>query len=205
MALSPAVFLDKDGTLVHDVPFNVDPSLIRLRDDAGTALALLQRRGYRLVLISNQPGLAHGFFAANALDRMWTALAEQLAGYGVALDAIYFCPHHPQGVEPRLARVCDCRKPQPGLLLQAAREHGLDVCRSWMIGDILDDVEAGHRAGCRSILLDVGSETEWRAGPEREPDFVARSLSEAVAHVLALTPRSAGAVRAETEALEWEE
>ncbi|NMG36785.1 HAD-IIIA family hydrolase [Azoarcus sp. TTM-91] len=183
----PAVFIDKDGTLIHDLPYNVDPARVRLREDAGPALARLRQAGYRLVLITNQAGLAHQKFEEAALLPVWDILASLLGLYGVTLDAIYYCPHHPQGSHPEFGRGCDCRKPAPGLLLRAAREHRLDLPRSWFIGDILDDVEAGHRAGCRTVLLDVGSETEWRSSPLRRPDRVAASLTEAAADILAAT------------------
>lgn len=183
MALNRAVFLDKDGTLVHDVPYNTDPEHIRLRDGAGPALSLLKRRGYRLIVVSNQPGIARGLFDETALAAVWDTLARLLDRHDVLLDGIYYCPHHPQGIDPRYTRVCDCRKPQAGLLRLAASEHHLDLERSWIIGDILDDVEAGRRAGCRTVLLDVGSETEWRTGPNRQPHFIAASLIEAAHHI----------------------
>lgn len=185
MALSAAVFIDKDGTLIHDVPYNVDPERVRLREDAGEALARLQQNGYRLILVSNQSGIALGLFEPDALDAVWARIAVVLSDHGVVLDAIYHCPHHPDGTHPRYAGPCACRKPEPGLMMQAAREHGLDLARSWLIGDILDDIEAGHRAGCRTVLLDVGSETEWRAGPLRTSDYVAGNLSEAADEILA--------------------
>jgi histidinol-phosphate phosphatase family protein len=191
MALSPAIFLDKDGTLVHDVPCNDDPARIRLRHDAGPALAWLQRQGYRLVLVSNQAGVARGVFEEPALDAVWRGIADALSPYGVVLDAIYYCPHHPQGIVSALARACDCRKPAPGMLRRAAREHGLDLARSWVIGDILDDIEAGRQAGCRTVLLDVGSETEWRMAPLRRPHLVAASLTEAAAEILDHDARAA--------------
>lgn len=185
MALKAAVFIDKDGTLVHDVPYNVDPGRIRLREDAGSALAALQAAGYALVLVSNQSGVARELFDEADLETVWQALQERLAARGVCLDGIYYCPHHPEGSHPRHRRPCECRKPRPGLLLRAAADLGLDLAGSWMIGDILDDVEAGRRAGCRAVFLDVGSETEWEAGPWRAPHFVARSLAEAAAHITA--------------------
>lgn len=185
MALSAAIFLDKDGTLVHDVPYNVEAGLIRLRSDAGRALARLREAGYALVLVTNQPGVARGLYEETALDAVWTTLAEQLAPFGVAFDAIYYCPHHPQGSNRRYAYPCSCRKPAPGLLFRAAAEHGYDLPRSWLIGDILDDIEAGRSAGCRTVLLDVGSETEWRPGAWREPHFTASSLSAAADCILA--------------------
>ncbi|MGE5469789.1 MAG: D-glycero-alpha-D-manno-heptose-1,7-bisphosphate 7-phosphatase [Bacteroidota bacterium] len=184
MALNAAVFLDKDGTLVHDLPYNVDPARVVLRDDAGVALARLQAAGFRLIVVSNQPGVAHGYFPESALAAVWIVLQQQLAEQGVGLTAIYYCPHHPAGREARYALRCDCRKPQPGMLLRAAAEHGIDLAASWMVGDILDDVEAGSAAGCRSVLLDVGSETEWRPGAAREPDFVAGELSAAAEYIV---------------------
>jgi histidinol-phosphate phosphatase family protein len=104
---------------------------------------------------------------------------ELAAEAGAAIEGVYWCPHHPQGIVAEFTRVCECRKPAPGMLLRAAREHRLDLSRSWFIGDILDDVEAGRRAGCRSVLIDNGNETEWLRGPGREPDTVVRDMHEA--------------------------
>ena len=197
-ALNAAVFIDKDGTLIEDVPYNTDPARVRLREGAGEALARLQQCGYRLVLVTNQPGIALGLFEPSALEAVWKKIADELSAYGVVLDAIYHCPHHPEGSDSRYAGACDCRKPEPGLLLQAAREHGFDLRRSWLIGDILDDIEAGRRAGCRTVLLAVGSETEWRRGPLREPDIVASTLAEAVEGILGWRPDdAAGALSSE--------
>jgi histidinol phosphatase-like enzyme len=92
---------------------------------------------------------------------------------------LYYCPHHPDAPHPRYAVRCKCRKPAAGMLLQAAGQHALDLERSWMVGDTLDDVEAGHRAGCRAILIDNGNETEWRAGPDRHADVVVTNLAQA--------------------------
>jgi D-glycero-D-manno-heptose 1,7-bisphosphate phosphatase len=185
----PAVFIDKDGTLIHDVPYNVDPEKVRLRSDAGMALTRLRRAGYLLILVTNQPGVARGLYGEADLIPVWERLALELAAWGTGLEGIYYCPHHPEGSDPRYAYVCDCRKPQPGLLIRAAADHGIDLSRSWMIGDILDDVEAGHRAGCRTALLDVGSETEWLPGPRRQPHLVAPSLLEAASGIVAQTLR----------------
>lgn len=182
--MSAAVFIDKDGTLVHDVPYNVDPRRVVLVDGSGPALARLQAAGFALILVSNQPGVALGRFGEAELDGVWDELRRQLGAYGVRLAGIYYCPHHPAGSRPGYALVCGCRKPRPGLLQRAAREHRIDLARSWMVGDILDDVEAGHAAGCRTVLLDVGSETEWRDGPLRRPDFVVKGFPEAVEGIL---------------------
>lgn len=174
-----AIFLDKDGTLIKDVPYNVNPELIELSDNAGTGLHLLQQRGYRLFVISNQPGVAKGLFAETALEPVEIRIAELLSREQVVLDGFYYCPHHPDGLLHDFAIDCDCRKPMPGMLLRAAREHGIDLSRSWMIGDILHDVEAGNRAGCRTVLIDNGNETEWDISPARMPDFVVPDLHAA--------------------------
>ena len=167
-----AVFLDKDGTLIDDVPYNVDPARIRLAAGAGVALARLRAQGFRLIVVSNQPGVALGRFAAGALDAVARRIAELLAPHGAAPDAFYWCPHAP-------GDGCECRKPRPGMLRAAAREHDLALADSWMVGDILHDVEAGHRAGCRAILIDNGNETEWDLSGPRTPDVCAADLQAA--------------------------
>ena len=189
-----AVFIDKDGTLIDNVPYNVDPALIRLSHRAGEALALLKQQGYRLFIVSNQSGVARGYFPESAVEGVKRRLAELLSEHGVALDGFYYCPHHPKGSVPEYTRECDCRKPASGMLQAAAREHGVALERSWMIGDILDDVEAGHRAGCRSVLIDNGNETEWEASPQRKPDHVVADMYEAARVIIeasAPAPQSA--------------
>src|SRR6185437_10611233 len=162
-----AVFLDKDGTLIDDVPDNVDPALVRLAPGAAEGLPLLRAAGLRLVVVSNQSGVARGLFPESALEGVEARLRELLEGVGVSLDAFLYCPHHPGGVVPRYAVACDCRKPAPGMVVRASRELGIDPSRSWLVGDILDDVEAGNRAGCGTVLIDNGNETEWVTGPYR--------------------------------------
>lgn len=175
----PAVFLDKDGTLVEDVPYNVDPAQIRLTVGAVEGLRALDQARYRLIVVSNQSGVARGYFAETALQAVEARLRELLGAVGVPLAGFYYCPHHPEGPVSAYAVACGCRKPAPGLLLRAARDHGIDLTRSWFVGDILNDVEAGHRAGCRTVLLDVGGETEWAWSPWRVPDRVTGDLAEA--------------------------
>jgi histidinol-phosphate phosphatase family protein len=171
-----AVFLDKDGTLVDDVPNNVEPERIVLCRGAGPALRLLARLGYRLFVVTNQPGIAFGHFAAAAMEVVSGRLRDLLLREQLALDGFYFCPHHPEGTVAPWATACHCRKPLPGLLLKAALDYGIDLRASWMVGDILHDVEAGNRAGCRTILIDNGNETEWRLGPRRVPTRMAPDL-----------------------------
>ena len=175
----PAVFLDKDGTLIEDVPYNVDPSRVRLTCRAAEGLQALQEAGYRVIVVSNQSGLARGYFDEKALVGVVECMRELLAQYGVRMVAFYYCPHHPAGKVPRYAVACTCRKPEPGLILRAAQENQIDLSRSWLIGDTLDDVEAGRRAGCNTVLLDNGHEREWDLSPPRVPHHVAPDLAEA--------------------------
>ena len=192
MAVTPprhaAVFVDKDGTLIDDVPYSCDPARIRLLPTVARGLARLQRAGQRVVVVSNQPGVALGRFALAALDGVEARLRELLRDAGVALDLVRWCPHHPLGTVPDYAIACACRKPAPGLLFDAARTLDVDLARSWMIGDILDDVEAGSRAGCRAILVDRGGETQWRAGYFRVPFATVRTFDEAASAILDAAP-----------------
>ncbi len=165
MRADRAVFLDKDGTLVDDVPYNVDPDLIRLAPGADEGLPALRDLGYRLFVVSNQSGVARGLFPESALVAVERRLRELLGALGVALDEFYYCPHHPQGRVKPYDVDCDCRKPSPGLIRRAATAHHLDLDHSWLIGDILDDIEAGHRAGCRTLLIDSGMRPNGSPGP----------------------------------------
>jgi D-glycero-D-manno-heptose 1,7-bisphosphate phosphatase len=174
-----AVFLDRDGTLVYSRHYPSRPEELRLYENIGPGLRRLQKAGFRLVVITNQAGIARGYFTEDDLQLMHEYLSGELARLGVQLDAIYYCPHHPDGVIPELARRCQCRKPAPGMLLAAAADLDIDLARSWLVGDILDDVEAGHRAGCRSILVDLGTES-LPTQHIRCPDFIARNTAHAL-------------------------
>jgi histidinol-phosphate phosphatase family protein len=186
--LRRAAFLDKDGTLVVDVPYNADPNKIVLMDGALDGLRALHEAGYLLIVVSNQSGVARGYFEEAALDAVEARLRALLDAAGIPLAGFYACPHHPDGLVTRYAVACECRKPAPGLLQRAADEHGIDLERSWLVGDILHDVEAGSRAGCRTILLANGHETEWDLRPGRHPDLLARDLTEAARLILSRSP-----------------
>jgi len=179
-----AVFLDKDGTLVHDVPYNVDPAQIALLPGVGESLRRLQDAGFLLFVVSNQPGVALGRFPASALTNVEARIDDLLAEYGVVISAYAWCTHAPAGVRGASTLACTCRKPRPGLLLDTATTHGVALERSWMVGDILDDIEAGSRAGCRTILVDRGNETRWRAGKLRTPNAIVYQFVDAAALIL---------------------
>jgi D-glycero-D-manno-heptose 1,7-bisphosphate phosphatase len=185
-----AVFIDKDGTLVRDIPFNADPRRIELSEGAAEGLRILGRAGHPLFVVTNQPGLAIGRFTEADFMKVVAALHGIFARHGCVLAGVYHCPHHPNGRVERYRSVCGCRKPLDGLLRRAAADHGIDLEKSWMIGDILNDVEAGRRAGCRTVFIDNGNETEWVKSPLRQPDITVGRFDEA-ALAVSLAMRSA--------------
>jgi histidinol-phosphate phosphatase family protein len=174
-----AVFLDKDGTLLDDIPFNVDPDRMRLAEGAREGLEALGGAGLPLFVVSNQSGIARGLFDDSAMRVVERKLETLFEECGARMSGFFYCPHHPAATVPAYALLCSCRKPEPGMLFRASAEHGVDPMRSWMVGDILDDIEAGRRAGCATILLDNGNETEWDLSPRRVPDHRVPTLDQA--------------------------
>lgn len=144
---SPAVFLDRDGTLMHDTGYVGDPASVQIYPGVPEALAKLKAAGYKTVIVTNQSGIPRGYFTEADFHAV-QARFEELIGPGL-IDAVYYCAEHPD-------HATDRRKPGPGMLLEGAREHAIDLTRSWMIGDRAGDVEAGVRAGVRSILVRTG-------------------------------------------------
>lgn len=183
---SKAVFIDKDGTLIENVPYNADPNKIKLCEGVLSGIKLLHDADYKLFVITNQSGIARGYFPESALTAVEQRLQELLLIANVPLSGFYYCPHHPEGIVTEYAIDCNCRKPQPGLLKRAAVEHAIDLTRSWFIGDILHDVEAGRAAGCRTVLIDNGNETEWQLSPQRLPHHIATDLHEAARVIVAI-------------------
>ena len=182
--MTKAVFIDKDGTLIPDIPYNTDPELIRLNDEAAPGLIKLQNAGFLIIVITNQSGIARGLFTERELEPVKSKIRMLLSGSGIQLSGFLYCPHHPDGKIKEFALDCECRKPKPGLLLQAALKFNIDLRGSWMLGDILNDVEAGNRAGCKTVLIDNGGETEWQIGDYREPKYIAANINQAADYIL---------------------
>ena len=180
-----AIFFDKDGIFVEGPRRRAEPAATGVRPRAAEGLVKLREAGYRLFIVASEPGVAHGKYRESALEPMVRRFEELLEAKDVAIDGFYYCPHDPEGRVRAYAVACGCRRPEPGLIEDACREHGLDPLRSWMVGSLLDDVEAGRRAGCRTVLLDDGRETEWREGPQREPHIKARDAMTAADLILA--------------------
>lgn len=181
--MNKAIFIDKDGTLIPDIPYNVNPDLITLQEGVIEGLKLLKAQGYKFIMISNQSGVARGYFKEEALIGVKDKIQQLLQADEIQFDGFYWSFNHPQGTVAKYAVACNFRKPKPGMILQAAEEHQIDLKQSWMIGDILNDVEAGNRAGCQTILIDNGNETEWIAGEYRTPDYKAKNFFQAAAYI----------------------
>ncbi len=175
--LRPAVFLDRDGTLIEDRHYLSDPEGVVLLPGAGEAVARLNRAGLLLLLVTNQSGIGRGYFTEEAFAAVQARLAERLADRGARLDAVYHCPHAPD-VDPP----CDCRKPSTGLFVRAAREHGVDLRRSFLIGDRSRDVEPARELGATGILVRTGPDASEPVPPGAES---AASLTRAAERILA--------------------
>jgi D-glycero-D-manno-heptose 1,7-bisphosphate phosphatase len=173
-----AVFFDRDGTLIEDSGYLSHPDQVKLLDGAAEVLKVLGLLGYKTVVVSNQSGVARGIVSEEMLERIHERLQELLALKGASLDGIYYCPYHPDGVIPKYRRDSDLRKPQPGMLLAAAEAMDLDLKQSWIIGNSGRDVEAGRRAGCRTILVRSGP-AEPDDSQDSKPDYVAVNIREA--------------------------
>ncbi|MFL5642715.1 MAG: D-glycero-alpha-D-manno-heptose-1,7-bisphosphate 7-phosphatase [Chloroflexota bacterium] len=187
-ARRPVVFIDKDGTLIEDLPYNVDPARVRFAPGAREAVRMLGAAGLDLVVVTNQSGVARGYFDEADLARLGKHLGREVAALGGRLAGFYACPHLPEGSVEAFAIECTCRKPAPGLIQQAAEEIGADTRGSWFIGDTWMDVAAGAAAGCRTIL--VGPEHRDRPGhpPNVVPDAAVPDLLAAAHVILAASP-----------------
>jgi len=151
-----AVFLDRDGTLIEDIPYLSDPGLARLIPGAGEAVARLNKNGIKVILITNQSGVARGYFTPGDVRSMHEQVRSLLGVEGAFLDAAYYCPHLPVEELGDGERPCDCRKPGIGLILQACEEHNIDPGKSFFVGDRVSDVETGRRMGGAGILVKTG-------------------------------------------------
>jgi D-glycero-D-manno-heptose 1,7-bisphosphate phosphatase len=180
----PALFLDRDGVINVEVEYLSDPARVALIPGSAAAIARINAAGIPVVVVTNPSGLARGKYGAAEFAAVTARIAEQLAAEVARLDATYHCPHHPAGRVPELAILCDCRKPGPKLLLDAARDLDLDVPRSILVGDKASDLGAARAAGCRAVLVRTGyGDTEEPTLPFRA-DAIFDSLSEALPYLL---------------------
>ncbi|MBU8934495.1 MAG: HAD-IIIA family hydrolase [candidate division Zixibacteria bacterium] len=163
------LFVDRDGTLIVDKNYLKDPDGVEFEEGAIEALKRAHASGLKIVVVSNQSGVARGYFSIDDVERVNRRLLEMLAQEGIELGGLYYCPHHPDGSNPKYTRECRCRKPAPGMLHQAAIELGIDLRKSWVVGDKIDDVNLSRVVGARSVLVRTGygREEERRFVPSR--------------------------------------
>ncbi|HUI08596.1 MAG TPA: D-glycero-beta-D-manno-heptose 1,7-bisphosphate 7-phosphatase [Verrucomicrobiae bacterium] len=172
-----AVFLDRDGTITESTDYIGQVEYVVLIPHATQALKRLQDAGYKLFIITNQSGVGRGYFTREAVESIHAHLDEEFGRSGVRFDRYYVCPHHPEDN-------CECRKPKPKFLLDAAREYGLDLSHCFMIGDRASDIQAGLNAGVQTVLVLTGDGRETLAKQEARPDHVANDIAEAAAWIL---------------------
>ncbi len=170
--MNKAVFLDRDGTMTKDVPYCSCPEDLELLPLVGEGIRLLNDSGFEVIIITNQSGIARGYFTEEMLGKIHQKMRNDLLKYGAHITAIYHCPHLPN-------EGCECRKPKPGLVLRAAKDYHIELSKSFLIGDQLYDIEAGYLAGCKTALISTSGIWEAAEGHTIKPDFIAHSFLEA--------------------------
>lgn len=188
-ALRPAVFLDRDGTINEQMGYINHLSRFHLLPGAAEAIRVLNEHGLPVVVVTNQSGLARGYFPESLLAEVHAEMNRQLASAGARIDGLYICPHHPEAKMEQYRQLCNCRKPKTGLLEQAARDMGLDLRRSFMVGDRWSDVRCGAAVGAATVLVltGYGRGDLCYIGPGQaiQPDHVAENLQTAVSWICA--------------------
>jgi len=180
-----AIFLDRDDTLIDDPGYINHPEQVKLLDGVPEALIQFKKLGYKLIVVTNQSGVAHGIVTEKVLREIHERLEQLLTEKNAYLDRIYYCPYHPDGVVQKYRKESNCRKPSPGMLLKAADEMDIDLEKSWCIGNSNRDIEAGHRAGCKTILIDLPPSHQRQPASSlppagANPDYKAVNIKEAV-------------------------
>jgi D-glycero-D-manno-heptose 1,7-bisphosphate phosphatase len=186
----PAIFIDRDGTISEEVGYVNHPTRFRLYPYSGNAIKKLNDNNWLAIVVTNQAGVARGYFSEDVILIVHDQLKRQLATQNARLDAIYYCAHHPTVGEPPYRVDCDCRKPKAGLINRATTDFEIDISKSWMVGDRYSDMELAQNAGLRSAFVLSGyGRGEWEFQRRRwklQPDLVCENLLEAVQSILNL-------------------
>lgn len=179
-------FLDRDGVIIEDENYLADPAKVRLCPGCAEAFRKIANAGYRIIAVSNQSGIARGYFTFDDVKAVERKIGELLNEQGApSPDAWYYCPHHPKGIVEEFRKDCECRKPKPGLLLQAGKDFDADFSRSFMIGDKISDLQAGFAAGCASgVLVMTGHGSEQKREILNHEYGIAENILEAVTLLL---------------------
>jgi D-glycero-D-manno-heptose 1,7-bisphosphate phosphatase len=186
--MNRAVFLDRDGVITKEPPYYAHKlSQLALLPKSADAIRLLNESGFLVVVACNQAGIARGYYREEDAILFNQEMKDNLAREGARIDAVYYCPHHPEARIARYRMNCSCRKPEPGMLTRAGKELGLNLKQSFMVGDKLSDVEAGKRAGCKTIMVRTGQGAEELKAKQIDCDYVANDLYDAVQHILRLS------------------
>ncbi|MBI2851734.1 MAG: HAD family hydrolase [Chloroflexi bacterium] len=186
--MAKAVFLDRDGTIVEDTGYLHEREKVRFFPDVDKAIGLLNRAGFKIIIVTNQAGVARGYYTEGIVRELNRYIRESLAAQGALIDRFYYCPHHIEGIIEEYRKACDCRKPNTGMIEQAVRDFNIDLAASFVIGDQLSDIEAGRRAGCRTVLLAGSSKPVDFASPAL-PSYIACDLYQAVKWLLNIADR----------------
>ena len=183
--MKPAVFLDRDGTVIEEVGYLNRLDRIAFFPWSVDAIRVLNQAGFLVAIVTNQAGVARGYFDETLVRETHALIDRRVREGGARIDAYYYCPHHPDGAVEAYRQACDCRKPKPGMIHRAAREHGIDISRSFVVGDRWLDVRMGQAAGASTVLVRTGYGLEEEAQPDgTAADVVADNLMDAVAWII---------------------
>jgi D-glycero-D-manno-heptose 1,7-bisphosphate phosphatase len=182
--MKKAIFIDKDGTMVRDIPYNCDPERVEYLPGVIDGLKILNDKGYELFVVTNQSGIALNCFSENDLNLYIKSLTKELFYRKIQLSGFYYCPHHPFGLNPKYSISCLCRKPQPGMMLDAVFKFGIDSAKSFMIGDVASDIEAGNKIGLTTVLLKNGVSKNLKQNIYCRPDISAYNFYEATKKII---------------------
>lgn len=183
-----AVFVDRDGVISEEVGYLADVEHVRLIPRSAEAVKVINQSALKIIAITNQSGVARGYFSEEMLGHVHRKMEQLLSDQGALLDGIYYCPHHPEGTVEAYRIECDCRKPSAGLLIQAAEEHAIDLSSSYLVGDKRTDIECAHRAGAKGILVLTGYGKDElstiNSAALAQPEYVAADLLDAVQWII---------------------
>jgi len=184
--MNKAVFLDRDGTIIHDPGYLSDLKKFRLYNKSAKALKLLKEAGYKLIVLTNQSGVARGYYGEDFVEKTHDHMDSVLKKYGAAIDAYYYCPHHKESPIPKYKKECDCRKPRPGMVNAAAKKFRLSLKDSYVIGDKLSDIKLGVNTGMKSILVLTGKgrKEQKKITKDSEPDFICSDIYSAALRIV---------------------